>query len=110
MMTQHEFEPIPNINSVSFRVGRMAASTLARIESYFCLPCPLCGVMFTGYEWKAARLDDDLWCSSIPVDKSEGHHQGICPWCTEAGRGCLVTARELGHSCRHGVKFDDSGS
>jgi hypothetical protein len=97
-----EFEPIPDVNLASFRLGRASASILANIQRYFFLPCYLCGIMWAGYEWKNVKGR----CNSIPVNKSETRSWGICPWCTEAGRGCLVTARELGHGCPHGVRFE----
>jgi hypothetical protein len=58
--------------------------TYARTMGYFWLPCPLCGQEFGGHEWR----DIDGKRSSIPApDGPQGMSIGICPDCTEAGRG-----------------------
>jgi hypothetical protein len=56
---------------------------LAQALGYFGLPCPLCGQEFGGHEWEA-YIDGKV--GSIPTDKP-GISQGICPDCTEGGRG-----------------------
>jgi hypothetical protein len=54
----------------------------ARLNGYFWLPCPLCGQHFGGHEWSHGNK-----CSSIPKPGSPGTGMGICPDCTEAGKG-----------------------
>jgi hypothetical protein len=56
----------------------------AWLLSYFWKPCPLCGQMFGGHEWR----DIDGKISQVP---KPGHPVGtgtaICPDCTRAGHG-----------------------
>lgn len=64
----------------------------ARALNCFWLPCPLCGEMFGGHEWR----DYDGKSSIIkdPVQRNSG--VGICPACTKAGKGDDVWAVERG--------------
>lgn len=63
---------------------RAANRAYALVGGYFWLPCPLCGQEFGGHEWR----DIDSKRSSIPApDGPQGMSIGICPDCTEAGRG-----------------------
>lgn len=58
----------------------------ASFRGYFWLPCPLCGKMFGGHEWR----DYDGKGSSIPdpaYPAGSGRGIGICPDCTRAGKG-----------------------
>lgn len=56
----------------------------AEFFGYFWLPCPLCGEMFAGFEWK--NYDGKL--SIIPDGTGrQGAYAGICPNCTVAGKG-----------------------
>ena len=58
----------------------------ARLLGYFWLPCPLCGQMSGGHEWR----DIDGKPSCIPDPESgPGYFTGICPDCTRAGRGAV---------------------
>lgn len=50
---------------------------IAALGGYFWLPCSECGQSFGGHEWQI-RFDK-------PIANAEG--KGICPDCTEAGRG-----------------------
>lgn len=47
----------------------------ADLEGYFWLPCPACGQMFGGHEWKSSEYD------SIPTDDTGRSAEGICPDC-----------------------------
>lgn len=64
------------------RAPRWVHRLYARTFGYFWLPCPLCGRMSVGHEWR----DYDGLPSSIPVGPG-GSYRGICPTCTKAGRG-----------------------
>jgi hypothetical protein len=56
----------------------------AYVAGYFWLPCPLCGAMCGGHEWR----DRDGLPSSVPDPGGDPHRRvGICPDCTRAGRG-----------------------
>jgi hypothetical protein len=62
---------------------------------FFWLPCPLCGQMFGGHEWR----DIDGKVASIPTGRP-GHTlwyegEGICPDCTAAGRGSWSSELEV---------------
>lgn len=50
----------------------------AAIGGYFFLPCPICGEMFGGHEWKGGSI--------YPYPGSPGHGVGICPACNREGR------------------------
>ncbi len=58
----------------------------ARIGGYFWLPCPLCGQMFGGHEWKNGLNGES---SVIWEIESSGMRRGrgIGPTCTLAGKG-----------------------
>jgi hypothetical protein len=58
----------------------------ARLFGYFWLPCPLCGQMSGGHEWR------DLGGKPSAIPDPEGGHgsfKGICPDCTRAGLGSV---------------------
>lgn len=61
---------------------RWWAKLRADVGGYFWLPCPLCGRMFGGHEWRDRRGR----CSSIPTER-RGISTGICPTCTLNGYG-----------------------
>lgn len=63
----------------------------AKILGYFWLPCPLCGQMFSGYEWdRSTKLGLP---TSIPQEAQPrdmpfvASGRGICPDCVKSGRG-----------------------
>jgi hypothetical protein len=59
----------------------------ANMMGYFWIPCPMCGEPFGGHEWR----DIDGQPSSIPApDGRPDIRVGICPECTQAGRGVLT--------------------
>jgi hypothetical protein len=59
----------------------------ARLFGYFWLPCPLCGQMSGGHEWRDIKGKP----SAIPEPGSgPGSFAGICPDCTRAGRGSVT--------------------
>lgn len=49
---------------------------------YFWLPCPLCGRVMGGHEWRSVAGKP----ADIPTD-TLGIFRGICPVCTYQGRG-----------------------
>lgn len=59
-------------------VHRLYAAALG----FFWLPCPVCGRMFGGHEWR----DRDGLPSCIPTGV-QGVGRGICPSCTRNGYG-----------------------
>jgi len=63
----------------------------ARLFGYFWLPCPLCGQMSGGHEWR----DIDGKPSSIPTG-IPGESHGICPDCTRAGLGSATNISHQG--------------
>jgi hypothetical protein len=68
----------------------------AKTFGYFWLPCPLCGEEFGGHEW---MTESDLIASIPDPESGPGAAVGICPTCTEAGKGVATTTvvGELGH-------------
>ena len=54
----------------------------AFMGGYFWLPCPMCGRVMGGHEWR--RVEGKV--SSVPDGKSDVFH-GICPVCTYEGKG-----------------------
>jgi hypothetical protein len=67
------------------RIPRAVHRWYAGVFGYFWTPCPLCGAMFGGHEWK----ERDGKPASIPSGKP-GIRDAICPACTKAGRGVDV--------------------
>jgi hypothetical protein len=67
---------------------RWAHRAYASLAGFFWLPCPLCGKMTAGHEWR----DIDGKPSRIPKDGEPGGFTGICPACTRAGLGYDHTA------------------
>lgn len=60
------------------KLPRWAHRAYAKLFGYFWVPCPLCGRMYGGHEWRTINR--------LPaVDPDTG--LGICPACTRAGRG-----------------------
>jgi hypothetical protein len=56
----------------------------AHAYGWFWLPCPLCAEYFGGHEW----VHGPGIVSSIPApEDGPGVSVGICPACTEAGKG-----------------------
>lgn len=51
---------------------RWAHKLYANFFGYFWLPCPICGEMFGGHEWRDPNAV--LW-------KSEGGGEGVCQKC-----------------------------
>lgn len=79
---------------------------------YFWMPCPLCGQMMGGHEWKHF----DGLESSIPDPKypaGSGRGIGICQDCTIAGKGYSlpfdppkpVTVHWYDHDCEWVTKY-----
>jgi hypothetical protein len=64
------------------RLPRALHRWYANVFGYFWSPCPLCGEMFGGHEWKESGGKP----ASIPFGRP-GIRDGICPACTKAGRG-----------------------
>lgn len=63
---------------------RGAHKQYADAFGFFWLPCPLCGGMFGGHEWREV----DGKCATIPDPESGPNmSKGICPQCTRDGRG-----------------------
>jgi hypothetical protein len=63
---------------------RRAHQAYARAHGFFWLPCPLCGQMFGGHEWR--HIDGKP--AAIYTDPGDpGHGTGICPSCTRTGGG-----------------------
>ena len=54
----------------------------AKVFGYFWIPCPICGQMFGGHEWKSY----DGMSSAIRTGKP-GINKGICKDCTLKGLG-----------------------
>jgi hypothetical protein len=77
--------PLIDVSSPLVQGQRMQACVTARAGGYFWLPCPLCGVHFGGQEWLVRG--SSRWPADIPDLFIAGRGQGICPWCTRAGRG-----------------------
>ncbi len=68
------------------RIGflpRWVHRAYAKVAGYFWLPCPLCGVMSGGHEWR----ERNGLPSSIPKPGSDHMAIGICPSCTFRGLG-----------------------
>jgi hypothetical protein len=61
---------------------RWAHRLYADLTGFFWAPCPLCGRMSGGHEWR----DIDGKPSHIP-DGAPGRFKGICPACTRSGYG-----------------------
>jgi hypothetical protein len=78
-------EPAVDTSSLTFVQERIRAGIFASLHGYFWLPCPLCGIDFGGHEWRDGEPDKP---SHIPDPGGiPGLFKGICPYCTEAGRG-----------------------
>jgi hypothetical protein len=56
---------------------------IAGLRGMFWEPCPLCGRMMGGHEWRAV----DGQVPSIPQKGRPGYFRGICPVCTYEGKG-----------------------
>lgn len=65
---------------------RKAHQAYASAMGFFWLPCPLCGTMSGGHEWR----DIDGKPSSVPDLDRPGMFHGICPACTRAGAGSVT--------------------
>ena len=61
------------------KLPRWLHKLYANFMGYFWLPCPLCGQMTGGHEWKT----NDPNCS-IMTSWSKG--KGVCPNCHEAAK------------------------
>ena len=55
------------------RYPRFLHKLYANINGYFWLPCPICGEMFGGHEWKSGGIKT----------YREGVRHAICPVCAE---------------------------
>lgn len=64
----------------------------ARLFGYYWQPCPLCGEMFGGHEWRSYELHGLPGTIPCP-DRPEGCGTGICPACTLAGKGYEMPPR-----------------
>lgn len=87
--------PLIDISNPAIRQLRVAAAMAAHRSGAFWLPCPLCGTEFSGLEWMTSN---ELHTAGGPVahipsadDPGPGsasrRYTGICPFCTQAGRG-----------------------
>jgi len=65
------------------RLPRWCHHLRAFLTGHFWAPCPLCGRMFGGHEWR----DISGNYSAIPKPGDPGTGEGICPACTRAGHG-----------------------
>jgi hypothetical protein len=72
------------MNRISL-LPRWCHQLYARGLGYFWLPCPLCGQMSGGHEWK----DRNGLPSSVPAYRygESPRYEGICPQCTREGLG-----------------------
>ena len=64
--------------------NRKLNQAYAKLNGYFWAPCPHCGKMYGGHEWKGVNGKE----SSIPDPEhpTDGRYgMGICPDCTKAG-------------------------
>lgn len=91
--------PAVDTSSLEFIQGRIRAAAIARAGGYFWLPCPLCGVDFGGHEWdvrgdKVSHIPDERCPPAGP--QGPFSYKGICPFCTEAGRGWNWYVKEVG--------------
>ena len=71
---------------------------IAAVGGYFWLPCPSCGQMFGGHEWRP-----NSWIFVVDPDHPDGYtNMGICPVCTRAGVDALNAwpPREIGGAIR----------
>jgi hypothetical protein len=64
---------------------RQVHRAYASLAGFFWLPCPLCGTMSGGHEWR----DIDGKPSSVPDPEVPGRFHGICPACTRTGAGSV---------------------
>jgi hypothetical protein len=64
---------------------RLLHRAYASLAGFFWLPCPLCGTVFGGHEWR----DIGGKPSSVPDPGKPGMFHGICPACTRAGAGSV---------------------
>lgn len=94
------------------RLPRRLHELFAKLNGYFWLPCPLCGELFGGHEWR----DIDGKPAEIPDPDHAGRGIGICPACTRAGRGLwpaacdgACTASELRTGSLPDGRVTDSG-
>jgi len=62
------------IMCTNLKLPRWVHKLYAFTHNYFWLPCPLCGKMFGGHEWK----------DGISIMTSWHDGKGVCPNCTEA--------------------------
>jgi hypothetical protein len=101
-MGAYPYEPLIDLSDPKVMLGRVAAMTAAVVSGRFWLPCPLCGVEFSGLEWMRGTGEKPADVH-LPGDPP-GILAGICPFCTAAGRGALPypAAEATGLAARHG--------
>ena len=73
---------------------RMLNKIYAQLNRYFWLPCPVCGQMFGGHEWKdiegkISTIPDPtaITVSNTGRDMRVELGKAICPDCTKSGKG-----------------------
>lgn len=78
--------PLIDVSDPAVLKDRIKAARIAERRGYFWLPCGLCGTYYGGQEW--ATDSDADHPPHVPDPAGElWSCQGICPWCTAAGRG-----------------------
>ena len=77
----YPLEPLISLRNPVVLLGRLWA-WLRASAGWFWAPCSLCGLYSGGQEWRT----DGPHVASVPTER-HGTSQGICPWCTLAGRG-----------------------
>ena len=77
----YPLEPLIDLRRPVVRACRLWA-WLRATSGWFWAPCCLCGLYSGGHEWRT----DGPQVADVPTGEP-GSGQGICPWCTRAGRG-----------------------
>lgn len=71
--------------------NRLGHQLYAALCGYFWLPCPLCSQEFGGHEWRDIDGKSSVITETVGKDGLRETGFGICPDCTEAGRGDSFT-------------------
>jgi hypothetical protein len=87
---RYPYAPVPDLTDTLVTAARSLAFGEARQVGWFWLPCPLCGMYFSGKEWGPPRAGVTDF---IPVAGRPGLFRAICPPCAAAGRGASRPVR-----------------